>query len=441
MSGGGRRLHPSQRVFWYGILAGLPGSLVALVLLWSGDYAVQVRWVLTALILIFWIAFAAATRSAATHPLRTISNMLAAIREGDYSIRVRGAKRDDPLGELIIEANTLGDIFREQRLGALEATALLGAVMEEIDVAIFAFDQERRLRLVNRAGERLLGAAAERVLDSNASELGLEECLTGASERTIQKAFPGRQGRWGLTRSSFRQNGRPHELLVISDLNRALREEERSAWQRLLRVLGHELNNSLAPISSIAGSLERILACEPLPPDWREDLDSGLKVIASRACSLTRFMQSYSQLARLPAPVLQAIDVAAWVRRAVALETRTPVAIVPGPECEMEADPDQLDQLLVNLVRNAVDACLETGGGVQVSWSRTGNFLEVRVEDEGPGIQNPANLFVPFFTTKPGGSGIGLALSRQIAEAHGGTLTVQNRADRGGCVAAVRLPC
>jgi two-component system nitrogen regulation sensor histidine kinase NtrY len=316
----------------------------------------------------------------------------------------------------------------------------LRTVMAEIDLAIFAFDHERRLRLVNRAGERLLAQPSERLLGRKAEELGLDECLEGDAVRTFQRTFPGGLGRWGLRRGGFREHGLPHQLIVLSDLSQALREEERQAWQRLLRVLGHELNNSLAPIRSIAGSLESILARDPLPDDWLEDTRRGLGVIAGRSESLARFMSAYSQLARLPAPKLRQVNVEAWIRQCVELETRIRVALVPGPPMEIPGDPDQLGQLLTNLIRNAVDAASETGGNVRVGWRRAASHVEVWIEDEGPGIGSSANLFVPFFTTKPGGSGIGLVLSRQIAEAHGGSLMLVNRPGGRGCRALLRLP-
>jgi two-component system, NtrC family, nitrogen regulation sensor histidine kinase NtrY len=433
-------LRHEHRVVLMASAAGLPALVVALVLLWTGDFTPKVQWTLTSLVALFWLAFLLAAHGAIVRPLQTLSNLLHALREGDYSIRARGARIDDALGEVIVEVNALGETLRTQRLGAVEATLLLRRVMTEIEVAIFTFDVEQRLRLVNRAGERLLAQPAERLLGRRASELGLAECLDGDVPRTAQLVFPGGIGRWGVSRSRFREGGRPHQLLVLTDLSRALREEERQAWQRLLRVLGHELNNSLAPIRSIAGSLETLVVREPLPEDWREDVQGGLAVINSRAEALTRFMQAYSRLARLPQPKMQPLELSACIHRVLSLEMRIAVEAVPGPHITIQADSDQIEQLLINLLRNAVDAALETGGGVSVRWMRDGAFVDVLVEDEGPGLSSTANLFVPFFTTKPGGSGIGLVLSRQIAEAHGGSLSLQNRTDRQGCEARLRLP-
>jgi nitrogen fixation/metabolism regulation signal transduction histidine kinase len=422
------------------LAGGLPAVFISLFFLWSGPYAPRVQWTLTVLIVCCWLGFCFAARERVVYPLQTMSNLLAALREGDFSIRARGARHDDPLGEAMIEVNYLGEILREQRLGALEATALLSTVMGEIDVAVFTFANDQKLRLVNRAGERLLAQPVERLIGRSAAEVGLADCLQGEPVRTIQMTFPGGAGRWEVRRSTFRERGLPHHLIVISDLSRALREEERQAWQRLVRVIGHELNNSLAPIKSIAGSLEGLVSREPPPADFKEDLQKGLGVISSRAASLGRFMDAYSRLARLPQPRFQTVSVSALVRRVVRLETRLEVALLPGPELTIRADGDQLEQLLINLVRNAADAAMQTGGGVNVGWQKSNGQLEVRVEDDGPGLSNTANLFVPFFTTKPSGSGIGLVLSRQIAEAHGGTLTLENRKLTTGCEARLKLP-
>jgi two-component system, NtrC family, nitrogen regulation sensor histidine kinase NtrY len=322
----------------------------------------------------------------------------------------------------------------------MEATTLLRTVMREIGVAIFAFDENQRLRLVNRAGERLLAAPPERLLGQTAAELQLLSCLEGPPQTTLQTVFPGAAGRWGVRRTRIRERGLPLELVVISDLTQALSEQELQAWQRLVRVLGHELNNSLAPIKSIAGSLLTILSRQPLAEDWRDDMQRGLSVITSRSESLSRFIGTYARLAKLPRPQLQPLDVAASVGRAASLETRLEVRVEAGPEVTVQGDPDQLEQVLINLLRNAADASLVTGGGVRTGWRRDGSMLEIWVKDDGPGLSGTANLFVPFFTTKPGGSGIGLVLSRQIAEGHGGALTLQNRADGPGCVARLRLP-
>ena len=434
------RLSFEGRVLLLALAAGLPGTAVALVLLIIEDYSAKVIWTFGLLVVGFWLGFAFALRDRVVRPLQTLSNLLAALLEGDYSIRSRGATTDDALGLAMLEVNALGETLREQRLGALEASALLRKVMEEIEVAVFAFDGDFKLRLVNRAGERLLDQPAERMTGRTAEALGLDRLLEGDDQRIINASFPGARGRWQLRRSTFRQGGAAHRLLVLSDLSRTLREEELLAWQRLIRVLSHEINNSLAPIKSIAGSLMMTLSRTPRAPDADEDMQRGLSIISGRSDALQRFMASYARLARLPAPRLAHLSVSDWIRRNVALETRLPVQIEPGPDVTLRADGDQLDQLLINLLRNAVDASLETEGGVSVGWARDGAHVTVWVRDEGPGLGDTTNLFVPFFTTKPNGSGIGLALSRQIADAHKGSLTVENRRDARGAEARLILP-
>jgi two-component system, NtrC family, nitrogen regulation sensor histidine kinase NtrY len=424
-----------KRIVFTALVAVAPVALAALVLVFTGDFAAKVKW--TVAVLIAASAFIATyvLHEQLVFPLLTISNIITALREEDYSLRARNARRDDALGEVMVEVNALAALMESRKLEAVEAAALLRAVLARIDAAIFAFDDGDRLQLVNRAGEKLLGTPRERLLGRTAAELGLADLLAENAPSTVDRAFPGRAGRWDVHRSAFRERGSPHRMLVLADITRALREEELDAWRRIVRVLGHELNNSLAPIKSIATSLEQLVSRNDLPEDWRDDVTRGMRVIGSRAEALTRFTRAYAQLARLPEPRKRDVRVDALVRRVAALETRVPVEL-DGPETTIRADEDQLEQLLINLVKNAADAARSS---VAVRWS-VGNSLTVHVEDDGPGVSGTANLFVPFFTTKPSGSGIGLFLSRQIAEAHGGSLTLENRADGDGAVATLTLP-
>ena len=428
-----------RRILLRALLAGLPALVLAMVLLWTREGWADIRWTLTILVVGWWLVTALLIPEHVARPLQTIANLVAALREGDFSSRARGGRTADALGLALWEVNELVDLLQHQRLGALEATALLRSVIAEVDVAIFTFDDEQRLRLVNRAGERVLGQPAARMLGRTAQELGLGQGLVGETPRTADIAFGGRLGRWEIRRTAFREEGRPHQLVVLTDLSRALREEERLAWQRIIRVLGHEINNSLAPIQSIARSLDEALG-RGVDASTDEDFKRGLTVIASRSEALSRFMSAYARLARLPRPQLAAVNLGELARRVARLETRLDVGLRPGPDVTVRADPDQLEQLLINLVNNGADAALETGGGVRLGWVLANGAVEVAVEDDGPGLSETANLFTPFFTTKPGGSGIGLVLSRQIAEAHGGTLALSNRNDARGCVARLTLP-
>jgi two-component system nitrogen regulation sensor histidine kinase NtrY len=337
------------------------------------------------------------------------------------------------------ELNQLADVLQHRRLTEVETSALMASVMAELDVAVLAFDGNEHLRLVNPAAARLFGAPIPALLGRTATDLRCAELLTLQAPRLLSLTFPRASGRWEVRRSSFRQEGLSHHLIVLSDVSIALREEERQAWRRLIRVISHELNNSLTPIKSIANSLALLLARSGAVP--ADDLARGLAVIGKRADSLNRFLHGYAVLAKLPPPRFARVDLPALVARVVQLEGQASLTAATSPPVTIQADADQVEQLLINLARNGLDAVRGTDGRVWISWSVDAeeHAVEVRVEDEGSGIAEGADVFVPFFTTKPGGSGIGLALCRQIADAHHGTVTLANRAE-GGCVATVRLP-
>lgn len=441
-----------RRVTRFSILLVLPGILASGVLIWLQPWSLSSKLSLFFAELIICLLIGAALHDHVVRPLQTLANVVGSLRDEDYSFRARMAVPNDALGELSLEVNALADLLARHRTGVIEATALLERVVEEVDIPIFAFDPANQLRLVNSAGGKLLNARGSQAIGKTSSELGLEVCLSAKNESLVELHF-GIDARWFVRRSSFRQHGVPHTLVVLSDVSRALREEERRAWQRLIRVLGHELNNSLAPIKSIAGSLRSRLAGVDIKKEEQQDFERGLSIIENRAASLNRFLQGYRQLAQMPPPALQSCQVSVLVRRVAALETRVPVRVMPGPDIMASVDPDQIEQMLINLLRNAADAVLEnTPGGangskardpeppIVLSWARSSSELVIQIEDAGPGLMNPGNAFVPFYTTKPTGSGIGLVLCRQIAEAHGGSLELENRSDRQGCVVKIVLP-
>ncbi|HEY1848296.1 MAG TPA: ATP-binding protein [Opitutaceae bacterium] len=437
-----RRFTHDQAILGYCLIGGLPGVAFTALWLWGSERPPDLRAAVILLVVGCWVGFALAAQERVIRPLQTMSNLLLALREGDFSFRARGARSRDPLGDVLAEINGLGEILQSQRRGALEATALLSAVVKEIDVAIFAFDGDQVLRLVNPAGQALLGQPAERLLGRAAAEIGLAEWLEGEPNRIVgPTALPRAHGRWSMRRSTFREEGRPHHLVAFGDLSRPLREEQLRAWQRLVRVLGHELNNSLAPIKSIAATLTASIARQPRQPDWENDMGSGLGIISSRAESLERFLQGYTRLAKLPPPQSAPCDLPALLSRAAALEQRVAVELKPGPPIEIMADAAQVEHAVINLIKNAVEASADAKSPkVRVSWKATAGVAEVWIEDNGSGIEEASNLFVPFFTTKPEGSGIGLVLCQQIAENHGGSLALYNRDDRSGCIAILRLP-
>jgi two-component system nitrogen regulation sensor histidine kinase NtrY len=447
-----------RRIGFYSFLAALPGAIVSGILIWLQVWSTASKLAISFVELCVWWVLALALHEQTIRPLQTLANVVAALREEDYSFRARGAATDDALGELSLEVNALADLLADQRVRAIEATALLRRVVEGIDAPLFAFDPDRVLKLVNPAGEKLLLQASVRLVGRTADDVGLGECLNAANESLVALPTSSPSARWLVRQSKFREKGVPHTLVVLSDVSRALRGEERKAWQRLIRVLGHELNNSLTPIKSIAGSLSARLAQTELNPEERHDFERGLEIIETRSASLNRFLQAYRQLAQMPPPVLRKIPLKPIVERVAFLETRLPVTIAPSPDVTLMIDPDQIEQMLINLVRNAVEAVLEPCPNyglprnpesreeipkpeVAMNWIvEDQNNVVLTIDDNGPGLLNPSNAFVPFYTTKPEGSGIGLAFSRQIVEAHQGSIEISNRDGKRGCQVRVTLP-
>lgn len=377
------------------------------------------------------------------HRLRTLSGVLAAYRENDFTVQARQQSEGDALDDLFTEVNSLGERLRTERMQAQEATALLTAVVKELEVAVFAFDRHERLRFVNPAGERLLAPVGIPFIGKQADELHLEAFLTGEPSRIVEHAFVGGFGRWQLQRRSFREGGVPHQLVVLTDLSQTLREEERGAWKRLLRVLGHELKNSLAPMKSIATSLPCLLDRNPRADDWEDDVRQGLRVIGSRAESLNQFLDDFSKVARLPVPNRASTPMNELLARVLALDWKAEIKQTLPPNWTLPVDAVQLEQVLINLTKNATEAALARGLDplVEIVGEQTEDTATITITDNGEGLANEDNLFVPFFTTKKGGTGIGLFLSRQIAEAHGGYLTLRNRPAGGpGCCATLTLP-
>jgi two-component system, NtrC family, nitrogen regulation sensor histidine kinase NtrY len=420
-------------------LLALPAFVFTGIFLYQRQLTVTNALLLACCVLLYIALTITALIDGFVRPLQTLSNVLASLREGDYSFRARGAGAGDALGELSAEVNALADLLQRQRVHSLETTALLARMLEVMHTPLFAFNRENRLQLVNDAGLELLGVTRARSFGMSAQELGLELLLEAEDETT--HSFGVTTARWLLRKAAFRQDGVPHTLLLLADVSAPLQEEEQIAWKRLIRVLGHELSNSLAPIKSIAGSLrtrtESLGVDESLVSDFRR----GLGVIEGRADALHRFVQSYRRLAQLPRPRLQSVDAAALLERVVLLEQRLPINIDPGPPAKFQADPDQLEQMLINLIVNAVDAALAKGSEpVHATWNLTGTNLNFVIEDRGLGIANMENLFVPFYTTKEKGSGVGLALAQQIARAHGGEIQLVNRKDGNGARATVRIP-
>jgi two-component system, NtrC family, nitrogen regulation sensor histidine kinase NtrY len=457
-----RRVSYERRVkLWLFCLAAA-ALLPATALIYLLDNSLSLALGCLFLLAAIWAIGAAYLFEQLTRPLQTLSNVVSALREDDFSFRTRGARRGDSLGDLALEINALADTLQRQRLAARDALTLVETVMTSMQAPVFAFDPAGHLRLLNAAAETSFRLERRASIGHSAAQLNLA-ALLGTEDQglysTAHSAGSPDSRRWSVRRTTFHLQGVPHTLLVLSDVAAALREEERLAWQRLIRVLSHEINNSLTPIKSLAGSLRSRLPRSASSPEaegfpasftqYLPDFDRGLTVIEDRAASLNRFLQAYQELSRLPAPRLQSIPLREVLDRVIHLETRLPVELHPGPATNLIADPDQLQQLFINVIRNAVEAALSVDtiarhavdpAIVAIDWSTTPDAVIVSIRDNGPGLTNPANLFVPFYTTKPGGTGIGLVLAQQIAVGHKGSIALFNNKTGSGCTAEVRLP-
>jgi nitrogen fixation/metabolism regulation signal transduction histidine kinase len=458
-----QRLSFERRLRLWLALFFAPALLFASLFLYQLQASLGTAIAVLVLLCLAWLIAATVFVEQLLRPLQTLANVVAALREDDFSFRARGARRGDALGDLALEINALAGTLQAQRSAALEALTLVERVMGSMQSPVLAFDEHHRLRLHNAAADRAFGLVRPASDGRTAEELDLDALLQVPDEGVHPATGRGSSDlsgpRYAVRRATFRLRGEPHLLLVLSDVGAALREEERQAWQRLIRVLGHEINNSLTPIKSIAGSLRARIpgqgpdaTTQQLSVENLRDITRGLAVIEDRAASLNRFLQAYQKLSTLPAPRVQAVPLGPLLERVVHLETRLPVRLLPGPDATLIADPDQLQQVLINLIQNATDAALEAhvasaspnedapGPLVELAWSLQDTHATIRIVDNGLGLLNPVNLFVPFYTTKPTGNGIGLALAQQILIAHKGAVSLTNRTDAPGCIAEVRLP-
>lgn len=435
-----------RRLFITVLLTGLFGTVLSLVLLWTNSYTLNHKIEATVVLFVLWVGPTFLVYERTINSLRVLSNVISALEEEDFSFRATHAVPGDALGDLAIEINNLAGALEEERLGALETANLFRNVMAEAGAAIFAFSSEHRLRLLNRAAAALLGHDEAFLLHRTAQELGIDDLVEGRSSEILTRSFLGVERRWFVRRNHFRLYSVQHLLLVMSEASEALRAEEQIVWQKIVRVLGHEINNSLGPIKSIADTLALTSVRIELPDPFKQNLQRGLGIIAKRSGSLNRFLQTYTKLSKLPRPSPKIIDLKTILAEAIAMESRLPVTTVPGPSISILVDPDQLTQVLINLIRNAVDAVLDRSthklepDQVTVSWQVERKDLQLWIRDRGIGLPDTQNLFVPFYTTKNTGSGIGLVLSRQIIESHSGHLTIQNRKDGPGCEVNIKLP-
>lgn len=418
------------------LAAGLAPSLLCVVLLvvyGASGYAVGIASIVLVIVVGYCVAY---IHQRTAFQLRSISNLLEAMVQGDYSMRGR-AGADGNLDELIGTINRLANRLSEQKLETRESQLLLELVIAQLDIAILTVDDTDRVALANPAACRLFDAGGD-LVGRNAHDFGLVVPPDGEASGGVELSLGGGKGKFYAFAESFIANQRRQRLVFITDIQTILRDEERRAWQSLIRVLGHEINNSLSPITSISDTLIRICG-RGIDDAGSARLTEGLAVIRERSQALSDFIGRYRLLTKLPTPNRTPTSLRKTVERIAPLFERADIRLTNPVDVFAYVDPEQFEQVLVNLLKNAVEASAD-GGEIELDWRLERGRLRVAVRDQGCGVADTENLFVPYYSTKQHGSGIGLFLSRQIAFNHAGELQLRNRADRQGAEAILWLP-
>jgi len=369
--------------------------------------------------------------------LRALEGAVASYRDGDFSFSI-AVNRSDELGELIRMHNALGQTLREQRQHLAQRELLLDTVVQNTPVALVLTDANNRVAYANIAARHLFNEGRS----LNGLEFGslltdapesLHRAVDSHEDALFSVEMDGSEETFHLSQRAFRLQGRPHRLRLFRRMTRELSRQEVAAWKRVIRVVSHELNNSLAPISSLSHSGAELARRGDI-----QRLPGVFATIGERARHLHGFIDGYARFAKLPAPRLAAI---AWTPflDALALNCRFRLQ-GSAPEQAGWFDPVQVEQVLINLIKNAHEA----GGDedeVTLALSVVGRDLRIEVADRGPGMSETvlAQALLPFYSTKRSGTGLGLALAREIAEAHGGRIALANRAD-GGLRVSLLLP-
>ncbi len=435
-----RRISSEQKLFLSVLISAVPVVILLFYVFTDDEISLTFKISVTGFCFIWLLAVAASIRENFVYHLRTLSNLVEAIRTEDYSMRSSRVRDPGELAELYQQIDTLTNQLRSLKQQELESEKLLERIVNQINVAIIACDDSGQIRLANRLAGKLLVEKPEELVGQALDATVLDDLVTEEGSQLIDYDFPGSPGRWQINVQSYRYQGKPGKIVFITDLKQVLSEEEISAWQRLIRVIAHEVNNSLTPISSICQTLENHLA---RLPDFEndDDLKQGLAVIEERAKGLRDFISVYARIAKLPDPHKVSFRVDSLLEKVQRFFSDQAVSVnAVDEDASLFGDPVLVEQALINLVKNAVEANEGAALPVQLHFSQKPGFVEFVVLDNGSGISNPANLFIPFYTTKEKGAGIGLALSRQIAAKHGGQVILENRNDSDGAVARLQLP-
>ncbi len=377
-----------------------------------------------------------------THQMLSMQNLLHSLAQGDYSFRLRPLYDNGELGKLIKTINTLSNRLSQQRRETVESQLLLSTIIEHIDVAIVALNDESIVSFYNAAAKNLflIEQAGSRL--TLIDPLAFVNSLPAGHHQVIELALRFTRGKYQIHLEEFREAGQQHKLLFVTDVNRLLRNEERKAWQSLVRVISHEINNSLSPIASISQTLSRLISRQETLLEDYDDLIDGLAIITSRANGLKEFLDGYKQLAKFPEPQLQWVFIDKLIRKTAVLFKEQNIIFDGASDTRICIDPVKFEQVMINLIKNAAESMAQINvlGTIQISWTTDGTLFRLIICDQGAGINNADNFFVPFYSTKKNGMGIGLVLCREIIEAHNGRLSIANKLDEKGCCVSIELP-
>ncbi|MGX5173583.1 sensor histidine kinase [Aliikangiella sp. IMCC44653] len=397
-----------------------------------------------AIIFLLLIIYAALTgKNRANYQLQTLSNLVEAMIDGDYTLR--GRKQSNPaFQDLLNRINLLADNLHKHKLKAEESQLLLEKIIQQMDVLVFATDNNNHIVMINDAARKTLGFNSSLDNGYKLSDIGMEDLVGYKNSGVVKLNKNSISGEFVLFKDQFYSDNQKHQLFLLTRIEKLLKEKEREAWQNLLRVLSHELNNSLTPIATFSTTMLRKINKEQQVTDI-EKFKDGLSIIKERAESLNQFITSYSQLSHLPQANKQDFN---WAKKLKQLSKLFPDCCVinnfkfkQDPKHVIQADPHQMEQVFINLLKNAREAMagLELKK-IEINAEVANENLIITIKDCGSGIANPKNLFVPFYTTKKSGSGIGLTLCQQILSSHDATLHLTNRENSAGAQATIVFP-
>ena len=435
-----------ERRFSWLIIATLLPTLVLFIAMGIGFDLNLLSWSTVGLLLvIIYTCLVIALYRLVITPFYSLTSLTEALKMEDYSLRAKSPFNQGIVAKLFNELSSLSQSLQINKSRYDQQMFLLYGLIEQLESPVLILDNKDQLQHANPAVSQLFSVPWQTLKQSPATKLGLVK--ENAFWRFNEGNPLNMDKKWQIKQSEFKENNNNYQLLMLNNISQELQKNEQQAWQNIIRILNHEVRNSLTPISALS---QNLLEMPDLSP---EQCQQAIKIIDSRSNNLLAFIDSYSDLAKLPQPTLQEFDLAELLQGIASLVQQ--VTINLSSPLIITADKGQIEQVLLNLIKNAKEAQLSKGNinkgpepnkDIEVQIFTTEQQVIIKVLDQGCGIANSANLFVPFYTTKETGSGIGLALSRQILSNHQGELRLTNRTDlanatnKKGAVATIILP-